>query len=65
MEYLKGWFIFDLISIIPFELLFGFGGVNKLTRFLRLGKIYKIIRMLKMVRLIKIAKIQSSLIKNI
>lgn len=64
--YLKGWFIFDLISIIPFEMVFtSGGGVNRLTRFLRIGKVYKIIRMLKMVRLIKMAKVQNQLMKNL
>jgi Ion transport protein len=64
-EYVTGWFLPDFISVFPFELIIDKGGVNKLARFMRIGKVYKIIRMLKMVRLIKIAKVRNQLIKNL
>ena len=64
MDYVKGWFIIDLISVIPFDLIFASANVNRITRFSRLGRISKIIRMIKMVRLLKIAKVHSKLMKN-
>jgi hypothetical protein len=63
-EYVKGWFFIDLISLIPFDLIFSYSNVNRITRLSRLGKISKIIRMIKMVRLLKIAKVHSKLMKN-
>lgn len=64
MEYVKGWFFIDLISVIPFDLIFAYSNVNRITRFSRLGRISKIVRMIKMVRLLKIAKVHSKLMKN-
>jgi hypothetical protein len=64
MDYVKGWFFIDLISVIPFDLIFSYSNVNRITRFSRLGRISKIVRMIKMVRLLKIAKVHSKLMKN-
>jgi len=64
MEYVKGWFFIDLISVIPFDLIFAYSNVNRVARFSRLGRISKIVRMIKMVRLLKIAKVHSKLMKN-
>jgi hypothetical protein len=64
IDYLKGWFIIDLISVIPFDLILSYSNVNRVTRFSRIGRISKIVRMIKMVRLLKIAKIHSKLMKN-
>ena len=63
-DYLKGWFIIDLISVIPFDLIFSSSNVNRVTRISRIGRISKIVRMIKMVRLLKIAKVHSKLMKN-
>lgn len=57
MHYLKSWFFVDLVSVIPFDLIFSISSMNKVVRFTRLGKLYKIIRMTKLVRLFKIAKV--------
>lgn len=65
MEYLKSWFVIDLLSVIPFDILLSFGGLNKIARFSRMGKIYKVIRMTKLVRLLKIAKVRNKLYKNL
>jgi len=63
-DYIKGWFIIDLISVIPFDLIFESSNANRVTRVSRIGRISKIIRMIKMVRLLKIAKVHSKLMKN-
>ena len=64
-EYLTSWFILDLVTVVPFELLVNTSSVNRLARFARIGKLYKIIRMMKMVRLIKVAKVRNQLVKNL
>jgi hypothetical protein len=58
-EYLTSWFILDLFSVIPFEIIIDVTGFNRIARFTRIGKVYKIIRMMKMVRLIKVAKVRN------
>lgn len=65
ISYLKTWFAVDFVSIIPFDFIFMYGGVNKVARFSRIGKLYKLIRMTKMIRLLKIAKIRNKLMKDL
>jgi hypothetical protein len=62
-EYLTSWFFIDIISIIPFDMIFMFGNFNRLARVARIGKLYKIIRMTRMVRMLKIVKERNKLVK--
>ncbi len=57
-NYFSSWFFVDLISAIPFDLVFiGFGGsFKKFAGFTRITKLYKIIRLIRLFRLLKIAK---------
>jgi hypothetical protein len=53
INYLKGWFFIDFISIFPIDLIFiyldiNIGGYNKVFRILRMGKLQKLARVLKM-----------------
>ena len=57
------WFFFDLISIIPFDLIFEYGRFSRLARITRLGKLYKIIRMTRLVKMLKIVKERNKLVK--
>jgi hypothetical protein len=65
MEYIKSWFLIDLVSVIPFDLILMVQGANKLARFTRIGKFYKILRMIKMVRLLKVARVRNNIVKNL
>jgi hypothetical protein len=65
MEYIKTWFLIDVISVIPFDLILMVQGTNKLARFTRIGKFYKILRMIKMVRLLKVARVRNNIVKNL
>jgi len=64
LNYLKGWFFIDFISVIPFDLIMMYGQVNRIARISRITKLYKIIRMSKMIRLAKFGKIRTKLFKN-
>jgi len=57
-KYLSGWFLIDLISIIPFDILFSELHLNGLVRFVRIGKLYKLIKITRLLRLLKILKEQ-------
>jgi hypothetical protein len=53
----------DIISIVPFDLIFINGEFNKLMRIARIGKLYKIIRMARMVRMLSIVKERNNMVK--
>lgn len=57
--YLKGWFLIDLIAIIPFELMFRKGESANLIRYTRIGRMYKMLKLMKLVRLMKLQKNKS------
>ena len=61
--YLKGWFIIDVVSIFPFDLIISIlaqdeeGAVasnNELVRIARIGKLYKLIKITRLFRLFKL-----------
>ena len=64
-NYLTGWFIIDLLSVIPFDILFNLGNINKISRFTRIGKISKLIKLSRIVRIAKIARVSSKLVKHL
>ena len=55
-NYLKGWFIIDLISILPFNLIFEEGETKNLVRYIRIGRITKLFKLIKLARLLKLQK---------
>jgi hypothetical protein len=63
MGYFKSWFMIDVISIIPFDVILMYGQFGRMSRIARIGKLYKIIRMARMVRLLKIVKERNKLVK--
>jgi hypothetical protein len=54
-SYLSGWFIVDILSIVPFELLFN-SSYNKLARVARVGRLYKLVKLTKLIRILKVMK---------
>ena len=61
---MQGWFILDVIAVVPFDTIFESGSVNKLARFTRIGKVYKLVRMSKLARLIKVFKAKNNILKQ-
>ena len=56
INYVKGWLIIDVLSVIPFDFFFQGGEVSSLAKFARIGRLYKIIRMTRLAKLFKILK---------
>jgi hypothetical protein len=65
--YIKGWFMIDLMAVIPFEPIIamfmpketdGESGVdyNKFIRMSRMSKLYKLIKITRLIRLMKLMK---------
>lgn len=54
-NYLKSWFVIDLVSILPFNFMTGSGGQNYgwMTRLAKLNRLYWLIRLIWLVRMLK------------
>lgn len=57
VEYIKGWFFIDVISILPIEMILKADAVkyNEMLRIARIGRIYKVVKLIRLVRVIKLA----------
>lgn len=57
VNYVKGWFLLDVLSIFPFEAFLssdsGIANANKSLRIARVSKVYKMIRFVRLARLAK------------
>ena len=54
--YVKGWFMIDIVAILPFDKFLSAGNVNGLVRVARIGKLYKLVKITRLVRLFKVIK---------
>ena len=61
--YLQGWFLFDVIAIIPFDTIFQYTSYNKFARIVRVGRLYKLVKLTKLFRFLKILKEKNKLMK--
>ena len=72
-NYLKGWFVIDLLSIIPFQTFIDLN--NKMTtnsrktqnlkaiaKVARIGRVYKLIRMIRLTKLFKLLKSKNTIV---
>jgi len=58
-NYLKGFFIIDILSIVPLDYFFLDTkeiGANSFIRIVKIGKLYKILRLIRMIKVIKLMK---------
>ena len=72
IRYLKSWFIFDLLSIFPFDVIMKatakspkFSSVNTLIRISRIGKVYKLSRFLRLSKLVWLYRNRKKAVRNI
>ena len=56
INYLKGWFFIDLISVLPLNYILDSGTAGGLARLARLPRLYKLLRLMKLVRMLKVLK---------
>ena len=55
-NYLHGWFLIDVMAIIPFDLVFSGNQFNEIIRITRIGRLYKLVKLTKLIRILKIVK---------
>ena len=52
----KGWLTVDVLSVIPFDLIFSASRFNNLVRVVRASRLYKLVKLAKLVRILKVMK---------
>jgi hypothetical protein len=57
-KYLTGWFTIDVLSIIPFDVIFSKLYLTGLVRFVKIGRLYKLIKITRLLKLLKIVREQ-------
>ena len=62
-RYIKGWFIIDLLAVIPLDLILRTSDMKGLVRFARIGRMYKLIKLARLLRILKILKQDSTAMK--
>jgi hypothetical protein len=65
ITYLKGWFLVDIIAIIPFDVILNSGQYNGLARVVRIGKLQKLFKLTRLLRVLKIVKEKNKLLKQL
>lgn len=63
LNYLKGWFLIDLLAIVPFELIFN--SVQQLNSLARLARFARLQKLIKLTRVLKIFKDQNRILKYV
>ena len=64
-NYLKSWFMIDVLSIFPFDAVMdGYSNANSLVRVARIGKLYKIIRLFRLIKILKMVKSNKKLVHH-
>ena len=56
LRYLKGWFVIDLLSTVPFDRIFALFGGGAGLRSLKLIRVLRLVRLLKLAKLFKLGK---------
>lgn len=64
VNYLKGWFIIDLLSIVPFDKIINLQNATAIAKFARIGRLYKIIRMTRLAKLLKLLKSKNTIVSQ-
>ena len=64
-HYVSGWFLIDLLSIIPFDLILssGSGNMNNMMKLMRIGRIYKLVKLTRLLKMLKLIKDRSKILK--
>jgi uncharacterized membrane protein len=65
IRYISGWLFIDVLSILPFDLIFVSvsGNINSIIRFARMGKLSKLIKLTRLIRIFKLFKDTSKFLK--
>ena len=62
-RYLQGWFLIDVLAIIPFEYVSQINSINGLLRFSKITKIWRLVKLARLTRIFQILKNKSKIMK--
>lgn len=60
--YARGWFVVDVLAIIPFDSIINANDYNQLARVARVGRLYKLVKLTRLLRMLKVVKQKSKLL---
>ena len=55
-DYVKSWFLLDIVAILPLDLMTNSGNVENFARYARIGRVTKMIKLIKLLRIMKLQK---------
>ena len=55
-NYIQGWFIVDVLAIVPFDKMINANDYNQLARVARVGRLYKLVKLTRLFRMLKVVK---------
>ena len=65
IQYFKGWFLIDVLSIMPFDAIFSSkSNINTVIRVSRTSRLYKMLRILRLFKILKMARNDKKLVHN-
>ena len=64
-NYLTGWFVIDIVGILPLQYLGEMGGYNKMVRFSRVPRLYKVLRVVRLFKMVRLLRSQACISKII
>jgi hypothetical protein len=64
IQYLKSWFLIDIISILPVEYMLNTDSLkyNEMLRIARIGRMYKLVKLTRLIRILKFVRNKSKLL---
>lgn len=64
---MQSWFVVDLLSIIPFDMILqtGSGNMNNMIRIVRIGRMYKLLKLTRLLKMLKLVKDRSKILKYV
>ena len=64
IDYVQGWFLIDLLAIIPFDIFFASANnLNDIVRITRIGRMYKLVKLTRLFKIFKMIKDKNKMFK--
>jgi hypothetical protein len=64
-NYIQGWFVIDVLAIVPFDKMINANDYNQLARVARVGRLYKLVKLTRLFRMLKVVKQRNKLLQYI